>query len=217
MIPRSFGGEPEQVLDMVWKWEESNEMTPYVVDLCSKCGFEHVKNFYTEMDICEFSGSYVTKTEFLYDNNGNIIKTNLLGRHETGKQEAPKKVETKDKPKKNHYSKRIGDMAKERAALRMWKGARSRCNSNGRVFDITVEDVLEVFEDVCPILKRPFDLACDAGEADPLSPSLDRIDSTKGYKRGNIYVISHRANSLKRNFPVDDLISLGKYVEMTKI
>jgi hypothetical protein len=29
------------------------------------------------------------------------------------------------------------------------------------------------------------------------SPSLDRIDNTKGYEKGNVIMVSHMANSIK--------------------
>jgi hypothetical protein len=39
---------------------------------------------------------------------------------------------------------------------------------------------------------------CNDGLKDN-SPSLDRIDPTKGYVPGNVWVISHRANRIKNN------------------
>jgi hypothetical protein len=40
---------------------------------------------------------------------------------------------------------------------------------------------------------------------EPNSPSLDRIDNTKGYVPGNVWVISWRANDLKRNATLEEL------------
>lgn len=38
----------------------------------------------------------------------------------------------------------------------------------------------------------------------PRAPSLDRIDTTKGYEPGNIEFISWRANYLKRNGTLEE-------------
>ena len=37
------------------------------------------------------------------------------------------------------------------------------------------------------------------------SPSLDRIDNRLGYVKGNVWVISHRANTLKSNASLEEL------------
>lgn len=38
-----------------------------------------------------------------------------------------------------------------------------------------------------------------------VSPSLDRLDSSKGYVKGNVRVISKRANQLKNNATVEEM------------
>jgi hypothetical protein len=41
------------------------------------------------------------------------------------------------------------------------------------------------------------------------SPSLDRIDSSKGYTPDNIWVISNKANSIKSNATVEELETIA--------
>jgi hypothetical protein len=41
------------------------------------------------------------------------------------------------------------------------------------------------------------------------SPSLDRIDNTKGYVKGNVRIVSWRANRLKGNATDEELAALG--------
>lgn len=60
----------------------------------------------------------------------------------------------------------------------------------------------------CPILGMP--LAFTEGESD-WSPSLDRIDPTKGYVRSNVQILSWRANQLKRNASLEELEQLGEW------
>lgn len=44
------------------------------------------------------------------------------------------------------------------------------------------------------------------------SPSLDRVDTTKGYIQGNVKVISTKANILKRDLEYLDIKRLWEYV-----
>ncbi len=46
-----------------------------------------------------------------------------------------------------------------------------------------------------------------------LRPTLDRIIPSRGYVRGNIAVISFRANFLKRDATLDELRKIIRYIE----
>lgn len=85
---------------------------------------------------------------------------------------------------------------------KLWYRAKRRCKESGRVFDIEISDIH--VPEVCPIFLVPFE------ENTPHSASLDRIDSSKGYIKGNIQVISTRANVLKNNVTLDELRRLVK-------
>lgn len=87
--------------------------------------------------------------------------------------------------------------------------AKARAKENGREFSIDCSDI--VIPKFCPVLgielKRNV-----GGVPTATSPSLDRIDNAKGYVKGNVAVISHRANSLKRNATASELISVALYM-----
>ena len=42
------------------------------------------------------------------------------------------------------------------------------------------------------------------------SPSLDRIDSSKGYTPDNVWVISRRANIIKHDATLEELLLISK-------
>ena len=44
------------------------------------------------------------------------------------------------------------------------------------------------------------------------SPSLDRMDNSKGYVKGNVQVISHKANSMKFSASKDELLKFAEWV-----
>src|SRR3546814_10048203 len=78
----------------------------------------------------------------------------------------------------------------------MLKRAKARAKSHGFEFDISLSDILPLPK-VCPVFGMPLRLA--AKPQDPWAYSLDRIDNTKGYVRGNVAVMSYKANRLKND------------------
>lgn len=93
---------------------------------------------------------------------------------------------------------------------RLLTGARNRARLSGREFDLDLSDV--VIPTHCPILG--IELYSEAGQGcGDHSPTLDRVDNARGYIKGNVCVISGRANRLKRDASLAELQALVKYVE----
>lgn len=89
----------------------------------------------------------------------------------------------------------------------MLNSARSRAKKFKLEFSITETDFnLPV---ICPIFSIP--LVYDNTKTQSNSPSLDRIDPTKGYIPGNVHVISWRANRIKSNATKEELKMLAEY------
>lgn len=91
----------------------------------------------------------------------------------------------------------------------MLSAARTRSKQNGMEFNIDISDI--EIPDLCPILNIP--LVFNKGAVRFNSPVLDRIDNSKGYIKGNVAVISHRANSLKNNMGKEIWTAIGNYAK----
>lgn len=76
------------------------------------------------------------------------------------------------------------------------KRAKDRANKKGLEFNLTEEDI--VIPMLCPYLKLPLSFSLGNGYQDT-NISLDRIDSSKGYIKGNVEIISVLANKMKAN------------------
>jgi hypothetical protein len=102
---------------------------------------------------------------------------------------------------------RIADARQRYRALSpealMIERTRGRARQGSIPFDISVDDI--AIPEMCPVLGIP--IACRVGAKGPqdASPSIDRIDPRLGYVRGNVRVISHRANTLKNNASLEEL------------
>jgi hypothetical protein len=87
--------------------------------------------------------------------------------------------------------------------------ARERAHKEGISFDITLEDI--VLPDKCPYLGIP--LTHDLGKGQlPSNSSIDRIDSSKGYIKGNVQIISRLANTMKSNATYEQLLAFAKAI-----
>lgn len=89
----------------------------------------------------------------------------------------------------------------QRPAFYMWLKARSRALRKGIPFTIEASDI--VIPERCPLLGivlRPGSKTVSRG-----SPTLDRKDSTLGYVKGNVWVISHKANAIKQDASLYEL------------
>lgn len=79
--------------------------------------------------------------------------------------------------------------------------ARLRALKKGLSFNIDYTDI--VIPDKCPLLNIP--LFVTSKQAGPNSPTIDRIICEKGYIKGNVLVISHKANTAKNNLTLKEL------------
>lgn len=87
---------------------------------------------------------------------------------------------------------------------KMLYSAKKRASRNNMDFNITIEDI--VVPDFCPLLGIMISTYHDdMGN----HPSLDRIDNRYGYIKGNVLVVSHRANMLKNNATAEELLTIA--------
>ena len=70
-----------------------------------------------------------------------------------------------------------------------------------KMCNIELKDV--IIPEKCPVLEIPF-IQGIKGDYQ-YTYSLDRIDNTKGYIKGNIQVITNKANSMKNSATIDEL------------
>ena len=90
----------------------------------------------------------------------------------------------------------------------LWAAAKNRANAKGIEFSILREEI--VIPSHCPVLGIELKLDNTEGFKDT-SPSLDQIIPGKGYTKDNVIVISWRANRIKNNATLDELVALVNF------
>jgi hypothetical protein len=96
----------------------------------------------------------------------------------------------------------VAEWATDKKLKQMLSGAKQRAKKKGLQFDLKVEDLYPVY-DTCPILGVK--LVAGTGKVCPSSPTLDKIDPTLGYVKGNVRVISNKANRMKTDATIEEL------------
>ena len=122
------------------------------------------------------------------------------------KRENSRKYYESNKEKKQEYNR---EYLKTNVEMSMWHSCKKRAKKRDLPFDLTIED-LEVPEK-CPILGLELKAGNDSSRE--ISPSLDRIVPELGYVKGNIRVISLRANRLKSDASIEELEAILKYMK----
>ena len=95
----------------------------------------------------------------------------------------------------------------------LYHTAKSRAKKEGLDFNIDKDDIN--IPETCPILGIPLFIrqGFKGNIKNPNNPSLDRIDSSKGYVKGNVQVISWRANDLKKDGTLEEFKKLTEFME----
>lgn len=92
----------------------------------------------------------------------------------------------------------------------LYELAKWRAKSNKIVFEIEEKDI--TIPEFCPVLGIKLNNHIGEKKRQDDSPSIDRIDNTKGYIKGNVQVISHRANQIKNCGTLEEHEKIVKYI-----
>ena len=83
-----------------------------------------------------------------------------------------------------------------------------RALNKGLEFNLLESDI--IIPDICPILEIPLIIGTKGNYE--YSPSIDRIDNSKGYTKENIQIISKKANSMKNSASTEELLKFCKNI-----
>lgn len=130
-------------------------------------------------------------------------KDYLRNKTKKWREENPEKY--KANSKRNEASR--ADRYRANPSLYLWRVAKSRAKKFNQPFDISPEDI--VIPSKCPILGCPIDILTSNYAT---GASLDRVVNDKGYVKGNVRVISRKANRLKGDATIEEIINLLAYM-----
>jgi hypothetical protein len=91
--------------------------------------------------------------------------------------------------------------------------AKKRSKKKGLSFNLEISDIQ--IPERCPLLGIEIWFSGQVQTA--ASPSLDRINSALGYVKGNVWVISHRANTIKSNATLEEIELLASNLRANNV
>ena len=98
------------------------------------------------------------------------------------------------------YKRRVIPRKKTTEEKLFWS-AKRRASLKGRYFELNISDI--IIPKVCPLMGIP--IYCGVKKSIDNSPTLDRLDNSKGYTKDNIWVISHKANWIKGTNTLEEI------------
>ncbi len=149
---------------------------------------------------CENCGEFLSQNKFSYVDKNDPSK----GIRKWCKSCSSKRAEREREKRANNW--------KYKPTLAMLNNSKQRAKVAGLDHNITIEDL--IIPDFCPVLGIKLDIGDRKTKGS--APSIDRIDNSKGYVKGNIMIISNRANMLKNNATIDELIKIGNFYQSLK-
>ena len=104
---------------------------------------------------------------------------------------------------------------RERRPIHVWfLSIKNRARTKGLEFNLTEEEDFKV-PNYCPVLKVPLFFSPRHHGRNmfphPNTPSMDRIDNTKGYIKGNVVITCFRANQVKGDATLAELEALAAF------
>lgn len=96
--------------------------------------------------------------------------------------------------------------------VQMLARSRNRAKESGIEHSIVLEDILPRIETgFCELTKLPFDLTPpNNASQNPYSPSIDRIDSLKGYTKDNIRIVLYAVNAALGQYGTEIMLPILK-------
>lgn len=178
-------------------WEKKGQ----IIHTCVSCGRDIDQTLYNSDKYCSKKCKKSTDDKMYRMRHLEKSKTYQKRWRETNTQILKKYM--------SEYRRINKDFIKEKRKLLskeyfLFHHAKHRAAETNTEFNITVDDIN--IPKKCPILG--IKLCLDNNKAQVNSPSIDRIDNSKGYVKGNVWVISKKANTLKNDGTLKEFIKL---------
>lgn len=122
----------------------------------------------------------------------------------------PNGTSARKKNREASWYRKIGNKLQDHYYVKRQKFSNKKANAKRVGQDFTIQFGDLEWPSHCPILGLEIDYFADGRQEN--SPSIDRIDPTKGYIPGNVAVVSWRANRIKNDGTLEEHQKIVNYL-----
>lgn len=141
-------------------------------------------------------------TKEWYQNNKEQVKAKAKQYYHDNKEKVLEDVKKYREANRPKIQEKGREYYRRKLKNRLLNSARARSRKYGYEFNLTEADI--ILPKYCPLLGIEMFVTESRKGSKHSSFSLDRIDSSKGYTKDNVWVISHKANSMKSDSNYED-------------
>jgi hypothetical protein len=163
--------------------------------ICSRCGQDRPESDFNGLKTCSKCKDYLKR--YYVENRGQEIARALKSYN--GKYK-------KDPDAMRAYKR--AEIRRNPESYLLYQ-TKTRAKKRGLPFNLTHDDVK--VPEKCPVLG--YTLEINSGGAGHNSPTVDRIVPSEGYVKGNVQIISHRANTIKSDATAEELRKVADFME----
>ena len=149
--------------------------------------------------------------EFVYSKKENRYKSRCKKcRHEVYLEQKKRNLETAKKyydDNKKTILEKLKHKRENNLEKELIRSAKRRAKNKNLEFNIDDSDV--IIPERCPVLG--IKLEKGNGKVHKNSPTIDRINPNKGYVKGNVIVVSQRANTIKTNATIEEIFKVYEF------
>lgn len=156
-------------------------------------------------------GEYIKEYVSAYCKNCDQIRAHIAKskpEYQKRKSNKHKKRLQEDLSYREKVNKQKRDNSRKNYISLMLSRAKQRALKYNYEFTLVKEDI--IIPKLCPLLQVPFKLGKKGNYQ--YTPTIDRIDSTKGYTKDNIQILTMKANTMKSNASKKELITFSKNI-----
>lgn len=187
------------------EFHKNNRAKSGLASICKRCHAALRTKWYKERKFAEVDLEKTTKICRLCHTEKPLLEFHKNAALKHGRSNECKTCNTQ--AVMDRYAERM--ITKEGQATKLVNDIRQRAKKKNLPVDIDAEYIMSIMPEMCPVLN--IQLQRNQGVQADNSFSVDRIVPALGYVKGNVIIVSYRANRIRNDATIDELEAVASF------